>query len=357
MLKYLKDRGLDYKIDKFIMELCEASKYLGALEAKINSYHFEKILIPLLRKKDAISSMQIEGTQTTMSEIFEEEIKSPSSPDKSFVEVKNHTNALIAGAEYLKENPFSHDFIKNMHKIMLEGVISPKLRDSLGKYKAKDNRIVNSAKTVIFLPPSYTQTESYMDDLIDYMNQEDDETHPLIKAAIIHSQFESIHPFDDGNGRVGRLLISLYLFKAKVINFPFFYISEALGQEKTLYYSKLTDSRNNSFDEWIRFFLKKCTVQAKIHINYMNSLDELHKKTKVTVQKAINSPKFDAIIECLFSQPVLTSSYLSQKLNVTAAQSKRYLKILQDEHILQSDDRQRYKRYFFVELLDLAYRL
>lgn len=356
MLAYLSDRINDYQIDKLVIELCEASKYLGALEAKINSYHFEKILIPLLRKKEAISSMQIEGTQTTMSDVFEEEVKSQSTQDKTIIEVQNHTKALITGAEYLKDNAFSHEFIQKIHHIMLSDVISPKLQNSLGKYKSKDNKIVNSAKTTIFLPPSHTQTLSYMEELIEYMNQED-ESHPLIKAAIIHSQFESIHPFDDGNGRVGRLLISLYLYKAKLINFPFFYISEAFSQEKTVYYSKLTDSRNNSFTEWIRFFLKKCTVQAKIHIKYMDSLDDLYKRTKTALQNAINSPKFDAITECLFSQPVLTSSYLSKALNVTAVQSKRYLDILEDIHILQSDDRQRYKRYYFIELLDLAYRL
>lgn len=356
MLAYLKDRASHYEINKFIMELCEASKYLGALEAKINSYHFEQILIPLLHKKEAISSMQIEGTQTTMSEVFEEEIKSQNTIDKTAIEVQNHTRALIAGADYLKDNLFSHDFIKKTHRIMLEGVISPKLQSSLGEYKTKDNKIVNSANTVIFRPPSYTQTYDYMDELIEYMNSEDD-VHPLIKAAIIHSQFESIHPFDDGNGRVGRLLISLYLYKAKLINFPFFYISEAFGQEKTIYYSKLTDSRNNSFDEWIRFFLKKCVIQAKIHINYMDSLDTLYIKTKAEVQKVINSPKFEAITECLFTRPVLTSMHLSEALNVTAAQAKRYLDTLQDVHILQSDDRQRYKRYYFIELLELAHRL
>ena len=356
MLAYLKDRASHYEIKKFVMELCEAIQYLGMLEGKISSYHFEQILIPLLRKKEAISSMQIEGTQTTMSEIFEEEIKSQNAIDKTAIEVRNHTKALIAGAEYLRDNPFTHDFIKEIHQIMLEGVISPRLQSSLGKYKTKDNKIVNSANTVIFRPPSHTQTYDYMDELIEYMNSDDD-VHPLIKAAIIHSQFESIHPFDDGNGRVGRLLISLYLYKAKLINFPFFYISEAFGQEKTIYYSKLTDSRNNSFDEWIRFFLKKCVVQAKIHINYMDSLDALYKRTKAEVQKAINSPKFDAITECLFTRPVLTSMHLSEDLNVTAVQAKRYLDILQDIQILQSDDRQRYKRYFFTEMLDLAHRL
>ena len=93
-----------------------------------------------------------------------------------------------------------------------------------------------------------------MDELIDYMNDVNDGINPLVKAAIIHSQFESIHPFEDGNGRVGRLLISLHLYKARVINFPFFYMSEAISQDKRIYYNMLTASRENSYDEWIRFF-------------------------------------------------------------------------------------------------------
>lgn len=357
MLKYLHERKNDYDLSKIAVELCEASKYLGILEEKIRSYHFEKILIPLLHKKEAISSMQIEGTQTTMTDIFEEEIKSQPTQDKTTLEVRNHTKAIIEGARYLESNPFSHEFIKNIHKIMLDGVISSKLIDSLGEYKQKDNKIVNSAKTIIFTPPSYTETMSYMDELLNFMNQEDDGVLPLIKAAIIHSQFESIHPFDDGNGRVGRLLISLYFYKSKLINFPFFYISEAFGQEKTVYYNKLTDSRNNSFTEWIRFFLNKCIIQAISHIKYIDSLNNLYEKTKTAVQKTIRSSKFEDITECLFTQPVLTSAYLSEKLGITQVHAKRCLDTLESIQILQGDDRQRYKRYFFVELLDLAYRL
>ena len=356
MLKYLKENSNDYDISKIAIELCEASKYLGVLEEKIRSYHFERILIPLLHKKEAISSMQIEGTQTTMTDIFEEEIKNQPSQDKTALEVSNHTKAIIRGAEYLRKEPFTHEFIQEIHKIMLEGVISPKLQHSLGKYKAKDNKIVNSAKTVIFTPPSYTETMSYMDELIEYMNK-DDGTLPLIKAAIIHSQFESIHPFDDGNGRVGRLLISLYFYKAKLINFPFFYISEAFGQEKTVYYNKLTDSRTNSFTEWIRFFLRKCIVQAQSHIKYIDSLNELYEKTKIIVKESLRSPTFEAVTECLFTQPVLTASYLANKLNISSVQAKRYLDTLEAVQVLQTDDRQRYKRFFFVELLDLALRV
>ena len=193
-----------------------------------------------------------------------------------------------------------------------------------------------------------------MDELIGFMNNMTDGVNPLIKAAIIHSQFESIHPFDDGNGRVGRLLISLYLYKAKVINCPFFYMSEAISQDKRVYYNMLTASRNGNYDEWINFFLKKCVVQARIHINYIDSLNNLYENTKLALQSTINTSKFDQILECLFTHPVLTSAYLADELGVTIGQAKRYLDTLENSRILRGNDKKRNKAYYFVDLLDLV---
>ena len=186
------------------------------------------------------------------------------------------------------------------------------------------------------------------------MNDATDDINPLIKAAIIHSQFESIHPFSDGNGRVGRLLVSLYLYKADVINFPFFYLSEAISMDKAVYYNMLTDSRNNSYNNWIKYFLKKIVVQTQKHLGYIESLNDLYAKTKRIVTERINSPKFDAIVECLFTHPIITADYLSDKLNVSRGQAIRYLNTLESEQILQGDDRKRSRKFFFVELLELA---
>lgn len=111
-------------------------------------------------------------------------------------------------------------------------IIAPGLEKTLGKYKLRDNQIKSSTGTVVYNPPAASETKKYMDELISFMNNSEDGVNPLIKAAMIHSQFESIHPFSDGNGRIGRVLISLYLYKAKVINFPFFYISEAINMDK-----------------------------------------------------------------------------------------------------------------------------
>lgn len=354
MLRFLRDRKTDYDANNFISELFESSKCLGVLEAKIAGYQFDRILIPMLHKKEAVSTMYIEGTQTTISDILESEISPQPSTDKTIIEANNHRQSILYGAEYLRSNSFSHSFFKELHRLTLRGIVSPAKEIALGRYKEKDNKIVNSTGSVVFTPPSHSETKKYMDELIDYMNDANDGINPLIKAAIIHSQFESIHPFEDGNGRVGRLLISLYLYKAQVINFPFFYMSEAISQDKRVYYNMLTESRANSYDEWIRFFLKKCVVQARKLTEYIDSLNRLYEKTRRTLQDTLNSPKFDQITECIYTQPILTSTYLAEKLNVSVGQARRYLDLLESAHILQGSDNKRNRRYYFMDLLDLA---
>lgn len=238
----------------------------------------------------------------------------------------------------------------------MTGIIKPELEDTVGKYKSQDNKITNSAGTVVYTPPSAAETKKYMDELITFMNNGNDNIHPLIKAAMIHSQFESIHPFSDGNGRIGRVLISLYLYKSGVINFPFFYISEAINMDKGVYYKMLTDSRNNTLTEWIRYFLTKVSVQTTQHIGYIDALNALYLKTKATIKQSIKSPKYDEIIECLFTHPVLNASLLEDQLTVSRGQALRYLNVLEEKHILLSDDRKRGKTFFFTELIDLARR-
>lgn len=298
--------------------------------------------------------MYIEGTQTTITDVLTNEMDPKISEDKIMVEVGNHTRTLIYGAEYLRTENFSNSFMKKIHEYMMNDIISIQHKDTLGKYKTKDNRIMNTVGTVIYTPPSASETKKYMDELITFMNCFDDGINPLIKAAIIHSQFESIHPYSDGNGRVGRVLVSLYLYKAKVINFPFFYISEAISMDKSVYYNMLTDSRNSSYDEWIKYFLKKITLQTQKHIGYIDELNALYLKTKEKVKNNINSPKFDEIIECIFTHPVLNADYLEDKLTVSRGQAVRYLNILEENHILHGDDRKRGRKFFFIELLELA---
>lgn len=354
MLEYIKNRVDDFDVKSFVNELADASKSLGILEAKIDSYQFNSILIPMLQKKEAISSMYIEGTQTTITDVLKNEINPQPNDVKIQTEVRNHVQTLIFGADYLRTGKFTHSFMKQIHAYMMTGIIASGLEKTLGKYKLKDNQIKSSTGAVVYTPPTASETKKYMDELITFMNNTDDGLNPLIKAAMIHSQFESIHPFSDGNGRIGRVLVSLYLYKAKVINFPFFYISEAINMDKAVYYRMLTDSRANSLDEWIKYFLHKVSVQTIKHIGYIDALNALYTKTKNTVKECINSPKFDEIIECLFTHPVLNANALEDQLAVSHGQAVRYLNVLEEKRVLLSDDRKRGKTFFFAELLDLA---
>ena len=356
-MKYIRERLNDFDANQFVNELVLASKLLGLLEAKIAGYQFSKILIPMFHKKEAVSSMYIEGTQTTISDVFANEVDLTNAENKIMLEVKNHTRTLIYGSDVLRSEGFSNELVKKIHELMLSGIISKSKENTLGKYKTKDNYIVNSVGTVVFTPPSHIDTEKYMNELIKFMNDETDNINPLIKAAMAHAQFETIHPFEDGNGRVGRLLVSLYLFKAGVINFPFFYISEAISLDKAVYYNQLTSTRIGDYNEWIRFFLQKIIMQAQIHIRYIDSLNSLYTKTKSALVNCVNSPKYDSIMECLFTQPILTSTYLAEKLEVSQGQANRYLTALEENHILQGDDRKRNRRYKFTELINLAERI
>lgn len=311
----------------------------------------------MLQKKEAISSMYIEGTQTNITDLLKSEITQKSDDEKIRIEAHNHVKTLIWGAEHLRAGKFTHSFMKQIHEYMMTDIIAPGLEKTLGKYKVSDNPIKSSTGTVVYTPPSASEVKKYMDELISFMNNSDDNLNPLIKAAMIHSQFESIHPFSDGNGRIGRILISLYLYKAKIINVPFFYISEAINTDKPVYYRMLTDSRTNNLDSWIRYFLRKVSAQALNLIEYIDALNSLYTKTKNAVKECINSPKFDEIIECIFTHPVLNASLLEDELSVSRGQVVRYLNALDEKKILYCDDRKRGKTYFFAELLDLAGRI
>lgn len=355
MLPFLKDRLNDFNANAFINELVEASMLLGILEAKIGSYKFNSVLMPMLHNKEAIASMYIEGTQTTITDVLEDNIATKPSQAKAIVEFRNHIHTLHYGEEYLKADIFSHSFIQKIHGLMLNDICNPE-KNVVGRYKEKNNHIVNSFGKIVFEPPSYLETRKYMDELIQYMNNKNDGINPLIKAALVHSQMESIHPFEDGNGRVGRVVISLCLYKAGLIRHPYFYLSEAIAQDKIVYYNQLDSSRRGNYDEWIAFFLKKVIVQAKKHISYIDLLNALYEKTRIAVKDSVNSPKFDSIMEILFKQPILNSKELANRLGVTIGQAKRYLETLEEKQILCSNDKKRNKAYYFMELLEAMRR-
>ena len=351
-MKFLRERVGDYDVNHFVDELVEAATLLGKLDAKMAGCKFGGVLLPMLYRRESVASLSIEGTQTTVTEMLEEEIKDTPSDAREFREYANYWAALRKGGARLQIEAFSNDFVEDLQKTMLDGLSSVD-KDAIGRYKEHRNYIVNFAKKVVYEPPSPQETRKFMTELVDYMNDGTDGVNPLIKAAVAHAQFESIHPFEDGNGRVGRALTGLYMYKTGLVRLPYFHLSEAISEDKLTYYAALTSSRGDSLDSWISFFLKKTAAQAHKQIRYVDSMERLYEKTKASVREVVNSPKYEAVIEALFSCPYLTSAVLSKRLGVTVGQAHRYLSALEKQRILLGTDMKRNRRYLFAAMLDL----
>ena len=340
-------------ITKISTNLLEAVKQLAVYDTKIRDSSIEKFYLPRLEQIEALSSMRIEGTQTTMNDVIASDVF-PDPKNSDLLEVYNHNSALIRGSRsVMLDGGFTNEGIKDLHKIMLTGIRHKNKNINLGEYKTEDNRIVSETKTVVYYPPHAYEVPEYMDDLIGFMNSDKYVFHPLVNAALLHAQFESIHPFDDGNGRVGRILIPLYLYKTDVINAPMFYISEVIEKDKIQYYRNLTNSRSSGMNLWINYFLQKCIDQAKKHINYFQDLEKIHKEVSELIKKNIPSQKNMELIDALFNYPQLTAKKLAEELSVSRTQAVRYLKSLEGLGILYPDQKVRNTSYYFEAYLKL----
>ena len=352
-LERMADQVKKVDLNKISSNLLEAVKQLAVYDTKIKDSSIEKFYLPRLEQIEALSSMKIEGTQTTMSDVIASDVF-PDPKNSDLLEVNNHNTALVRGARSVKvDGGFTNENIKDLHVTMLTGIRHKNKNITLGEYKSGDNRIVSETKTVIYYPPHSYEVSDYMNDLIAFMNSTDYVYHPLVNAALLHAQFESIHPFDDGNGRVGRILIPLYLYKTEVISAPMFYVSEAIEKDKIQYYRNLTNSRTSDMNLWINYFLQKCIDQAKKHIKYFQDLEAIHKKVSTLIKENIPSQKNMELIDTLFNYPQLTAKKLSEEMKVSTTQALRYLKALEGLGILYPDQKIRNTSYYFEAYLKL----
>jgi len=197
--------------------------------------------MPTLQQKEAWKSSLLEGTQVTLDGVLMNQIE-PDNNDINKNEVANYFRASERGLHILKREKFSNDFFCEMHSVLMEGnVRKPEL---VGEYRKGQNYIGNNGgHDITYTPPKAEKVGELMDNLISYINNPADSLKPLVRVAIIHAQFETIHPFNDGNGRVGRMLIPFYLYYTNQIDLPCFFISEALENDKLKYYSLLNNIR------------------------------------------------------------------------------------------------------------------
>jgi len=334
---------------KFYLELTEAALELGNLNGLQKNLPDPKILIAPLLIKEATVSSKIEGTQSTVSDVLEYEATGKPR-HKDTIEVSNYKKAMLMAIEELKKRPLDVSFIKTLHQFLLE-----KSRGEEVKGKFRNDRVwIGIEKAPIekasYIPPEHFLIEEYMENLEQYILSKDNE-HPLVKIGIIHYQFEAIHPFFDGNGRLGRLLIPLYLYWKEVLFQPILYISGYFEKYRSEYLNKLNGvDKTGEYENWLKFFLASVRNQAKETQDLINQILNLKGKVEIKVER-IKSPYLEKIINTIFSKPILKST----DVKIESPTSRRLLRKFTELGILKSLKIKgvKGKVYIFEDLVNL----
>lgn len=343
------------KTDIFLDELIDASTSLEVYKEKIKDSKLDRAwFLPTLQQKEALASSMIEGTQATLDGVLVNRVV-PDKKDVDIQEVLNYDAATEYGYRYLKRGDFDKEFILDLHKILLSGKVR-KQTDQIGEFRTHQNYVgtMGRKREITYTPPEPEMVEKLIDNLIEYIEKPKDNYRSLVRIAIIHAQFETIHPFMDGNGRVGRILIPLYLYYVEQIDMPCFFVSEALERDKLKYYTLLNNIRNkNEWSEWIKFFLVTVKNQCDKYIRTISDINLLYEKDLEKASGLVRTGNMRTLINLLYKYPIVNSSTIAQCSNIPSATINRYLNVLVDADILYTDDKSRNRTYFYYDLLNI----
>ena len=263
---------------ELLTKLIDANKKIATLEALSSRIPNMGLFVSMYVRKEALLSSQIEGTQCTLEDILNPLLEKNANRDVS--DVVNYIHATEFAIARLNTLPLCNRLIKETHALLMENVRGQEKNP--GEFRYSQNWIGghgSTLKSAHYIPPNPDDMLTAMSDLEKYINSDDDNLDPLIQAALIHYQIETIHPFLDGNGRVGRLLITLFLMKKRILSTPTLYISYYLKMNRVEYYDRMTQvRRTGDYEQWISFFLQAFASSAEDAINTIDSLIALHDK-------------------------------------------------------------------------------
>ena len=332
------------------------ARYDGLLEAIPNA----SILLSPLTMREAVLSSRIEGTQATMGDVFEYEAgKETTDPAKlaDIMEVRNYRKAMQHALELLDKLPLCRRVILKAHSILLEGVRGhDKAR---GKFRTIQNFIGKpgcSIEEARFVPISAENVAEGMSCWEKFIHAGFPDK--LVKLAVAHAEFEALHPFLDGNGRVGRMLIPLYLFETRLLHSPMFYVSEYLERHRQEYYDRLLAvSRDNDWTGWCEFFLTAMKEQAEKNETTARRILKLYESKKQFVADVTRSQYSIAVLDFIFKQPVFNSPAFTKATKISETTTRRILQQLSGAGTLKISYEAKGRHsavYIFSELLNIA---
>ena len=349
---------IDY--DQLIGKITEAHRATAVLDSLLGALPNPALLGRTMQTKEAVESSKIEGTQASLEEVLQYEALAEKQDDttkqKDINEVINYRQALDLGIKSLESLPISENLVKKLHATLLKsGRGANKAPGEFRKIQVYIGRAGANITEASYIPPTANEIISLFSNLEKYLNS-DEEKDKLVQIAVAHYQFEAIHPFLDGNGRVGRLIISLFLFEKKLLSHPFLYLSEFFEEHRQDYYELLRGvTEKQDWTSWIKFFLSALATQAHKAENSGKEILKLHAtyKEKITT---VNSVYAISLLDAIFIRPIFTTASLRKYVKIKNTQTLFSLiakfvaaGILEEA----TPEKKRNKVYIFTELIKL----
>ncbi|MES2430950.1 MAG: Fic family protein [Bacteroidota bacterium] len=337
----------------------QATLQLGTLNSFSQFVPDINLFIRMHVVKEATVSSRIEGTQTNIEDALVQQSDIIPEKRNDWKEVSNYINAMDHAIPRLETLPLSSRLLKESHKILLDNVRGE--HKLPGEFRSSQNWIGGvSLNDAVFVPPVHHEVNRLMGDLENFLHDTDIKVPHLIKIAIAHYQFETIHPFLDGNGRIGRLMITLYLIENKIIEKPVLYLSDFFEKHKGLYYDNLMAvRRTNNLTQWIRFFLEAVTQTCKIAVESLQQIMQLKQdcEGKRIIHMGKRVPNAKQLLDHLFTQPIITAQAVSEQLNISAVSAYKLIDEFVKNKILEEKTGFKRNRFFvFSEYLNIFHK-
>ncbi|MEQ1664989.1 MAG: Fic family protein [Bdellovibrionales bacterium] len=340
--------------------LDQATLAVGKLAGLSSVIPDPDLFVYLYVRKEALLSSQIEGTQCSLEDILNPDAEpvSESTTPQDIEEVSNYVKAMNKGLDRLSTLPVSTRLIKEMHATLMTDVRGS--NKTPGEFRRSQNWIGRPGSTLLnaeFVPPPPEEVNQLMSELEKFIHTTD-RVPPLIKVALIHAQFETIHPFLDGNGRLGRLLITYLLCMWKVLDKPLLYLSYFFKANRTEYYAKLMDIRfRGDWEAWIKFFLRGVQESAEMAATAATEIHKLHTRDRKTLQSLSSSSTGLLVYDQFCREPILTNAILVSRIKSTKPTIQKALDALLSLGLInETSGKKRGRRYAYKEYLDLITR-
>lgn len=349
--------GLDYA--RLIAHIGPANAALARYDGLLQSVINPGVMLSPLTNREAVLSSKIEGTQATVDEVLEYEagLEFGGEKAKDIQEIVNYRKTLVIASEYVQERPITLALVKQMHAVLMDSVRGA--NKTPGEFRRDQNWIGPAGCTIeqaSFVPPSPLQLLDHLQAWGRYLAGTDLDL--LVQVAVVHAQFELIHPFKDGNGRIGRLLIPLFLYQKRALASPMFYLSDYLESHRELYYAGLQGvSREGDWTGWIAFFLQAITQQAQANTERVREILALYERMKQQITELTRSQHAITVLDALFDRPIFQSSDFVQRTGIAKQTALPFLRKLREAgvlHPLREQSGRRSAILAFKELLNSA---